>query len=514
MASRAYHMFPHLTTALVGRATFQPDLARAHLTYEYTFLEVFTVLAVYCMARLLAGSRAAGYVAAMLMFLGAVPNSPLSPENARSFMYFCVWPQSSSMVEPVLMTSPQQFSANLVTYGILLAVAVASSRIARGLPAGRIMLAAFALVGIMLRFRVQTFLPLMPGMLLLSAYYYRRTLLWTYPVAAGLAAAVALLLFLEMRLPIYQPNTSSLSIGNNKIGFTLSFLSSWPGATSALELLESIWPRDSRAFQWIWQITCLTLFALLNIVGLPLLIAATAFLLDRKSWLAFGGFKALVVWLVMASIAGACCISATYDSWSVGGQMLLHTNWYLYPLLGPGLCVLIRKVPGRIMPRRSVLYALGALATTVVFVWQIERPPSLFELQHRKANILLDVHDVEVLRHIRTNLPEDSVILSNRFFCPNTAFFSGMGGRRAYLEYFPSIERFLDQGADTEESRLERISSIWSVETEAGFCDLMPHVVTHVIEFRKQPLKVKSPRCMKVVWTSADGDVRIWEVVH
>lgn len=44
---RAYHMFPHLTTALIGKVTGQTDLTRAHLMYEYTFIETMLTLAVF-----------------------------------------------------------------------------------------------------------------------------------------------------------------------------------------------------------------------------------------------------------------------------------------------------------------------------------------------------------------------------------------------------------------------------------------------------------------------------------
>jgi hypothetical protein len=516
MKSRAYHMFPHLTTTLIAEYSRQQDFPKAHLIYEFTFREVFLLLSVFCISRILSGSRAVGYAAVTGMFLGAVPLQPLITENAMSIFYFCLWPQSSSSIEPVLMTSPQQYSATLLVYGILLGVTMVSKRVARGADATRIMLVVSILTGIMFRFRVQMFVPLLVGMIILAAYYYRKTRAISYLGGGAITLLLSAALIFEARLPIYLPSSAKLTLGNNLIALQLPFINSWPGANVLRLSLESLLVKDSSIFQWVWQVLSISFFTFFNIIGIPILTASLAYLCSRKAWAKFGGINFLILTLVTGSIVGAICVAAAYDTWSVGGQMILHTSWYLYPLLFPGISLLVRWVSKKakfVLPKLSILVGVAVIAS--LFVWQCTRSPSPLENEFRRADIRIDIDELEALRYIRSNLPRDAVILSNHPLSETTCVFSGIAGRRAYLEYANNTERLIEPPKyDWGKERSEQISKIWAATTDEEFTRLVPSVVTHLVEFRNTlPLRI-SPRCCREVFLSSNGHVRVWEVLR
>lgn len=513
-ASRAYHMFPHLATALIGRFTFQPDLIRAHLIYEYTFIEWFMLLALFCLVRQFTESRCAGYLAVVVMFIGAIPTTRLHDDLALSYLYFCAWPQSSSMIDPVLITSPQQYSGCLITYGILLGISTISRRFSRNQPADRIAIVIGLLGGIMVRVRVQTFLPLFPAILAVFIYFLIKTRNKNYLIASAVSVGVALGLILEMHRPIYLPNTVQLNVGNSLLAFKYPHLNSWPGSQLLARNLMQVFARDSVVFQWIWQIISVTAFGLLNIIGIPVLFAINLFLRNQKSQGKFDGAALLIFWMVVASFVGSFLLTSSYDEWSVGGQMLLQTNWYLYPVAMTGLWYMLSDISKSITLPQKAGIGLAILIVAAAFVWQCIRPPGLLEQQIRREQNRITADELEALQYTRSHLPDDAVILSQPLLSGSACAFSGIGGRRAYLEYFPSIEQEMLQGPDDERSRQKRISDIWSANSHDEFCRLIPSMTTHIVECTERPLRFLPGKCLEREWTSSNGQVHIWKVVH
>jgi hypothetical protein len=327
-----------------------------------------------------------------------------------------------------------------------------------------------------------------------------------------LAIAVTALLIAEMRLPIYTPGTSSLKFENNMIAFDKGFVNAWPGSQTLARQLMSILPRDSAAFEWIWQIISLTSFAALDIVGIIPMVGAFVALNDRRLWLDFSGFMFLTTALVILSLIGAACLAADYDSWSVGGQMLLHINWYLFPLSAVGIWQLLSRLFAVANSKLFMQSASGIILLMATFGWQCVRPPSLLQTSLRRLPIFLDEDEIEAMHFVRTSLPDDTVIFSMPTMDQLSCAYSGIAGRRAYLEYFPSTERQIARGTDTEKSRQHQMAVVWAAKADDDFCQSLPHFVTHVMEASKNPMPVQSPSCLEEQWVSSNGRLRIWKV--
>jgi hypothetical protein len=231
----------------------------------------------------------------------------------------------------------------------------------------------------------------------------------------------------------------------------------------------------------------------------------------------------LILWLVTGSIAGAACISTTYDPFSVGCQMLWHTGWYLAVWMGPALWVLWGRMPARWREWNWLRFA--AVLTLLVLVWQLCRGPSLQEQRLRAQPIWLTKDDWAALQYIRSNLPLEAVTIvippvHQKF---QSSLFSGVGGRRTYLEYVPlmfrrstslAITRFWPEVTYTDKYRLDRILKVWNATSDEEFRQALPPIVTHVVEEKSHLLAAHPSSCLKQVWVSPAGQVVIWEVVH
>jgi hypothetical protein len=511
---RAYHMFPHLTTALVARFAGQADVLRAHLVYEYTILEVLLGLALYCITRRLTGSRLAGYAGLALLFIGAVPLPPISGGKFASF-YFTLWPHASSTVEPTLMTSPQMYSGVVVLYGILLGVTAVAPQCAGQRPMAGLVLVLAALVGAMLRFRVQIFLPLVAGFLVLLLCQACKTRRAIFLAAGGVTLGIAAALLLEMRLPTYLPGTAEVVLGNSHLAVQPSFLSCWPGAVALQPWLRDTMGRaNPQLYLWLWPILCLSLFALLNVVGIPMVLACACYLRQPRAWREQASYTGLVLWLAVGSILGTLGVRASYDSWSVGGQMPLHVGWYVFPWMGAGLWALGRHFATGFRQPSSCGVAAAVLLIVSAFVWQLVRPASRLEQERRDLHCAASQEEWQALCCIRSTLPSDAVVLTAELHGPlAVAVTSGVGGRRVYLEYPTPIKTWM-ASEDSNQSRLERIRRVWAAQSEGDFRRALPPQVTHLLEFTRLPLRVHPDDSLRLVWTSPRRQVRIWQIVR
>lgn len=511
---RAYHVFPHVTSMLVARYTFQPDLMRAHLFYEYAVLDALLVLAVISLTQSLAGSRFAGYLSGTLLFILAIPTPPLMIPNPNVYFYFTWWPHASSSVEPTLHTSPQMFSGVVVCFGVFLGV----MEICRSVRPGSqlsltVLVLTSLLVGAMIRFRLNIFLALFPAWCLLLVFlaWKRRTLALFWLIA--LSGFVGGILFLEMKSSVYLPTTSSLVFGNCYLRQIPLVASNWPGWQAVEPIASFLFRSESSGHDWVCQILTILGFTLFNVVGIPLLLMS-GFLLFLRS-LPNGShlFLSFLFWMVLGSLAVGCCLTATYDNWSVGGQTLLLPGWYLIPCAGVFLGWLLQHwIPGWIHTNRLGWTTLGLTLVITGFLYQMVRPPSRLLQRTQRENHPLSEDHLKAFVWMRENLPEDAVILTPLSFGDHKALIGGIGCRRAYLEYFVGIELIADP-RDSNQNRIETISRLWSVSEPKTFRKALPPFITHLMIPTNLPPRVGPQGILKKVWTSPNHLASIWEVI-
>ena len=132
------------------------------------------------------------------------------------YHYFNLFPLATSVFGPTVLTSPQMYSGLVPMFGVLLGVVYICCALRNGRDFGRIAIVCAAMVAALSRFRVQIFLPLAPGFMLLLAYLWwrsrgrdRRGLV----IAALVTVALSALLYLETRRSAYLPQTASLQVG-------------------------------------------------------------------------------------------------------------------------------------------------------------------------------------------------------------------------------------------------------------------------------------------------------------
>ncbi len=387
---RAYHMYSHLTVMLVARYTGQDDMLRALSLHEFTAVELFLCLLIFAIVEGVTHRRAAGYMAVATTFLLAIPLEPLLP-NGLGYFYFTWHTHASSNVEAAVICSPQMYCALPVVFGLMLAISRISINLSRREPLGALALLAALMAGAMLRFRVQTFLLILPDLLLLLFIAWLRTrdrrLIW-----AGLAGIVAAgAQVAEMRLPLYYPETCELLIHSTNIMHTVPYLQAWPGA----ELVRE-WLREHASpllFRHGWQVISASMFVMLDMIGLTML-APALWCVGRpmnwrgESWAFFG----MVLWMTIGSVVGSTCIATTYDFYSVGGQMLLMTGWYVLPVAVIGFWQIAHRPAERVVERlsaagwpgaRLMAPVLGLAVVVAACGWQRARGISDLQAQDR-----------------------------------------------------------------------------------------------------------------------------------
>jgi hypothetical protein len=376
------------------------------------------------------------------------------------------------------------------------------------------------MVGVLLRFRVQLFLPALPGFLAVIAYGWWRTRQGGYIVGGLAALAVSFFGYSEMLSPVYLSNTAKLVIGNNGLAFSplQTWLNSWP-LSSTINSWLSHTLNNEELYRWAWQIVSISMFALFNVVGLVLLAVTVIYLYRKAARREWGTYTFFTLWLVLASTLGAMLISIDYDAYSVGGQMLFHTSWFLFPFLGVAAWQVYELVRNRTSWGRPVWAALAAAVVIGAFVFQQVRPPSILEQMTREesSNTVLTGNEWLAISYIHDHTSPQAVILTNRQFGYLFAIFSGLAGRAAYNEYPANILRDTLQRLDSQGDRSKRISDIWGATTQDRLCEAVTSTnATHLVEYSKEPLKVHPPGCLREAWASPEQPekVTIWEIVR
>jgi hypothetical protein len=518
---RAYHNFMHLTTMLVDRYTGQPDMLRAHLVYHYAVIQVLMCLLLYGIGKTLAASRIAGYCALALMYVAVPPAPNLWPVAAPNgfplktipFSYFTVFPHLSSGLEIVTLASPQMYSGLVVLYVGMLGLLLFLERDYQNQNASVLIILTALIFATTLRFRIHIVFSVLPAFLLVLLQLWRRKHQSIFLIAGFAAVVVAGLLYLELRSPIYLSGSSRVHLGYSGL-HKRSFINSWPFASQVHGFLMRMVPRPD-VTRWAWEATCLSMFSLLNVVGIPLLAATSIYLTSERAKRIFGPFNFLIFSAVASSIGFAIILASDYDSYSVGGQFPFHTRWYLFPFAGVALWRL-----GQFFDRRfhlpSVAWIFLASAAIIAgLLYRIAGPPSPLTLLGHRWGVAIKAEEWPAFVYLREHAPPDSVILTNQYWSDYNFVVSGLTGRAAYLE-FPGNP--VDKQALKLNPRDDRVAitkALWSAARDDRFCSLLRSTpITHVLQFANASWPAYSPSCLNRLWENPEHTVIIWRVTR
>jgi hypothetical protein len=546
---RAYHLFPHISTMLLARYAGQRDLLHTQTTWSFVVMTVLICLCLHHLVRSIARANGAGYLAVALLFILSVPLPPLI-ENPLGYFYFSLYPHATSLLEPVVMTTPQMYSGLVVFFGIMLGLAICDRALMQSPSGGapdtrladaphtelwRIMILIGAMTGALLRFRAHIFLPFAPLFGLAGIWLAWRFRDWRLIAGAGIATVISLALLFEMRQPVYQAGTAQFSLGYNSLtwpgteeqpnpAFQWWWLY-WPGAQTIFRFISGALPKA--AAMWAWHTSCISGFVLFQVVGIPLAAAVAIYFLKPSSWKSQRLLAALILSIVGCSILGAMVLNFKGESYSLAGQMLLHTCWYLFPILPAMLWMAYEHTSIRQSwnKQRVTNVAVGVLAVAILY--QSVRGPSSLERLCRNMGFVLTANEWDAMRFLRDSTPNAAVVLMPlrpqpglapdgqeaqqrlRAEVQNFAICGSIGGRATYIEY---------AHAPQDVERVRDVVDLWQTPDQKDFSKQVRDTkATHLVEYPGYSPKCFEggiPPCLELAWESTAGTsrVRIWKI--
>ncbi|MEH2082667.1 MAG: hypothetical protein V7K89_22605 [Nostoc sp.] len=521
---RAYHMFSHLTAMLLSRFTGQTDMLRTQLVYHYIIIEIGMCLSLYSIVKILTNSKVAGYLATATMYIVAIPYFPLIEKALGYFhFYFNLFPQFTNSIEFTIVTSPQMYSGMLVAYGIFLGVLLISVRYYKKQPVSIVLLVTSIMVVATSRFQAIVFLPMLPGFVLLTAYSWKRTRQRVYLIAAGLAVALSLVMFLEMQSPIYLSGSASLKLGFNNITnfeYSTNWINDWPFSTNIYALLNSL-IHNSTVLKWVWQIISTSAFVVLMIIGIPLLIISSIYFSSKPARQEFLLFTSLIVWMPVASTLGAICLTNDYDGSSLGSELLIVQGWYLFLLIIPGLYQVYRFFQLNLYLAQSIQICVVVAFVVLSLATQQLTKPNKLGMTYNSQKLEISASEQLALAYLHDNMPQNSVMLTNKYIHDYSVLASSITGRSAYLELTSDEDPLNRQSLKIypSDNREKVIKDLWTTSQSEQFCRLLTTTpVTHVIEYSTHPLLINNPFCMQSIWESSNKilasseKVTIWKI--
>jgi hypothetical protein len=293
-----------------------------------------------------------------------------------------------------------------------------------------------------------------------------------------------------------------------------TFFRAWPFAPQVHHWLARAISQPE-VMKWVWEVICILMFSLLNVIGIPLLAATFIYLRSQGARRVFAPFNFLVFWAVMTSVGFAIILASDYDSYSVGGQFPFHTRWYLFPFAGVALWWTARFFQKRFSWPAGVWICLGSMVLVAGLLYRIAGPASaLTRLVHEKS-VAIKAEDWPAFVYLREHAPPDSVILTNRSWNPHSLIISGLSGRAAYQEFKdPNIERFWLDGT-ARYDRANVTNALRSAGSDDQFSSLIRSTpITHILEFQDQPWPVHPADCLARLWENPEHTVIIWQVVR
>src|SRR5262249_7740360 len=124
-------------------------------------------------------------------------------------------------------------------------------------------------------------------------------------------------------------------------------------------------------------------------------------------------FTVLVLWLVVGSTIAAMLVTMGYDSYSVGGQLLLHTRWYVFPFAATGTWWLYRAAQRYVSA--WVLIGAALVAGTACAATQLMAPPGGTRWAAKATKISFSRDEWQALTILREQTPADAVIISDNY---------------------------------------------------------------------------------------------------
>lgn len=512
LPERAYHMFPHLTTALIALYSGQDDMLRVHIVYHYIAIELLLCLVPYALGKVLTRSNVGGYIAALLMYLLTYSFPPIVPNNIGYF-YFTLFPHMSSGLQPMALTSPQMYSSIVVLYATLLGMALVARHYFDELPHDLLLFLTALFVVAGFRFRIQMFIGVAPAFLLMVGYMWLRRRRRFYLFVAGLTVILSGLIYLEMSSPVYLRFTADVGIGYN--GLTANpdfFINSWPFAPNVLAWVNQTFA-DTNLRQWVWQIISFPSFTLLNVIGIPLLLATLYCYLRKNLRQGLALYNWFTLLTIVITMVGSVVIVTTYDLYSVAGQMPFETRWYIFPFAAVVIYNLLHWLQKylRLAPRVWI----GLTIVCVIAAYQLNlnnNPDTISQALLTTPSTILK-GQYETLIYIREHTPPESVIMeANGMFhgSVNNAI-SGIGGRAAYYEGSFLVGFAL---AVAQQDRPAIVDHLWATDDPLEFCQtLRATPATHLlIDMGGPPVVLAQQTCIQRVWISSDGIYTLWQV--
>ena len=502
---RAYHLFPHLTVMLISRFTGQQDMFRAHAVYFYATITTLICLTLYGIGFLLTNGRTGGYACAFLPFLFAIAMKPIIP-NKIGYFYFTLLPQASSTVYPTLWTSPQMFSGVAAMFSVLLGVAA----IVRVCRTGRNDYVLPILCGLMtaslLRFRVHCWLTAFPAFLVLAAWMWYRSRHMAWIISAGVTAVVSVLLYTEMSLSVYMRGTTEFHFALSSLS-KIPFYQVWPGSLLCQKVLHYCF--SGVLYNWAWHIACLTGFAILDIIGIPLLlvILLVPAIFKRHQVL---NYYLFTIGLLLLSMLLAACWTMGYDQYSVPGQLLYHFGWYTLPLEGVGVAWLISKVQRRFRYAWVLWLVIAITSGVTSFTTARKALPGL----NNSLGIITPAA-WDGFRYLKDWTPDNAVVLSSSPWDRELFMVSGLSGRGGYQEGGPNPVNDQALRLNPTDNRvliLSQMGAAHAAGDRAKLCSVLTGTpITHVLERAANALMPDLP-CLQKLWTARDGVTAVWRV--
>jgi len=222
-------------------------------------------------------------------------------------------------------------------------------RVYRGHQASTVIFVTALVLATTMRFRVHITLGVLPAFLFIALYLWRRKHENVFLLAGFSAAVLAGLLYFEMRSPVYLQGTTNLRLGYSGLTESPDFgswFTSWPFAELVHDWLRRLLHQPN-ATKWVWEVTCLSMFSLVDVIGIPLLAATLIYLATKRARRVFAPFNFLVLSAIVTSICFSVILASSYDISTLGVGLTFLTRWYLFPFEGVALWWMARFVQKR-----------------------------------------------------------------------------------------------------------------------------------------------------------------------
>jgi hypothetical protein len=99
-------------------------------------------------------------------------------------------------------------------------------------------------------------------------------------------------------------------------------------------------------------------------------------------------------------------LSADNDRWSLSGQLLLHTRWYLFPFAGLLVWRIYEILQKSVLWPGEAWRALTSLVLAIGFFYRIIGPPSAFATSIQEARVTISPDEGQALQYVRRPLPQ------------------------------------------------------------------------------------------------------------